>query len=352
MKRSAFSRYALGSCVAAAMLAGCGGSQPPIGAPGAVPQNTVTLAGPFRSGLLIRKASLAFPALTQGAQRYKVTEPLLYVANFGDTDVGGYVTVYDAAVNDPKPLATITNEVTVPAGDCIDGDGTLYVVNDGFNSTGWVSEYPLGRTTTTKIITDGINGPAFCAIDSRGNLWVTNINLNNVTEYLKGSSKPHTTITNGLTYADGIAIDRLGYIYVGNLGFEDGVYNVQVYPPGKKSPSRTITDGITWPVGITVDASGTLYVANLASCNIEEYRSGQGKPFREITGTNFGPVNATVNKRGRLFVADLPGAACTKDSASSAILEFRPNSIKPLAREITSNLEVPEGLAYYPPLLP
>jgi hypothetical protein len=32
MKLSDFNRYALGSCVAAALLAGCGGSQPPVGA--------------------------------------------------------------------------------------------------------------------------------------------------------------------------------------------------------------------------------------------------------------------------------------------------------------------------------
>ena len=31
-------RYVLTSCMAAAMLAGCGGSQPPICAPGATPQ--------------------------------------------------------------------------------------------------------------------------------------------------------------------------------------------------------------------------------------------------------------------------------------------------------------------------
>jgi phospholipase C len=39
MKRSDFSRYALSSCAAAAMLAGCGAQQPPIGAPGAMPQS-------------------------------------------------------------------------------------------------------------------------------------------------------------------------------------------------------------------------------------------------------------------------------------------------------------------------
>ncbi|MGC1333809.1 MAG: hypothetical protein WA812_00340 [Candidatus Cybelea sp.] len=39
-----FGRYAL-SGVAVAMLAGCGGSQPPIGAPGATPQTSALAAG-------------------------------------------------------------------------------------------------------------------------------------------------------------------------------------------------------------------------------------------------------------------------------------------------------------------
>jgi hypothetical protein len=39
MKGLNLGRYALTSCVAAAMLAGCGGSQPPIAAPGAIPQS-------------------------------------------------------------------------------------------------------------------------------------------------------------------------------------------------------------------------------------------------------------------------------------------------------------------------
>ena len=38
MKNLDFGRCALCICAAAAMLAACGGSQPPIGAPGAVPQ--------------------------------------------------------------------------------------------------------------------------------------------------------------------------------------------------------------------------------------------------------------------------------------------------------------------------
>jgi hypothetical protein len=40
MKRSPLFRYALSCCAIAAMLAGCGGSQSPIGAPGAMPQSS------------------------------------------------------------------------------------------------------------------------------------------------------------------------------------------------------------------------------------------------------------------------------------------------------------------------
>jgi hypothetical protein len=40
MKSLDFSRCALSICAAAAMLAGCGGSQPPIGAPGAMAQTS------------------------------------------------------------------------------------------------------------------------------------------------------------------------------------------------------------------------------------------------------------------------------------------------------------------------
>ncbi|MGB6739988.1 MAG: hypothetical protein WBE59_06000, partial [Candidatus Cybelea sp.] len=43
MKNLEFGRDALGAFAAAAMLAGCGGAQPPIGAPGAMAQGPGTV---------------------------------------------------------------------------------------------------------------------------------------------------------------------------------------------------------------------------------------------------------------------------------------------------------------------
>lgn len=41
MRRWNLRHYAISGCVTAALLAGCGGSQPPIGAPGAMLQTSV-----------------------------------------------------------------------------------------------------------------------------------------------------------------------------------------------------------------------------------------------------------------------------------------------------------------------
>src|SRR5580658_5445144 len=250
MKSLNFSRSALNYCMAAALLTGCGGSQPPIGAPGAMPQSSSSAVSYAHSG------------------------PLLYVSNMGDAHD---VTVYRAGAKDPSPIETISKDLEQPVGICLDGQETLYVVD----VNGWVAEYPAGKTKPSKKITKGLNAPAFCAIDSKGNLWVTNVYGPNVTEYLNGSTKPHTVITKGIVSPDGIAIDHSGNIYVSNHPTPSSG-NVLVYSPGSKSPSRTITDGVTTPIGLTVDAKGTLYVTNSEANNVEEYRSGQSLPYQTI----------------------------------------------------------------------
>ena len=330
MNNSNFNR-ALDLCVAAALLAGCGALQAPLVAPGSTPPQA----------RMRNSTATAIPELRPALESrgYKATAPLLYATNVGNTNV----TVYRASAKDPGPLATITDGLTNPFGACIDGQGTLYITNEPASS-GWVSEYPLGKTTPSTIITDGISEPAYCAIDADGNLWVANFSGPNVTEYLKGSKKPHAVITKGVLYPLGIAIDRSGNLYVGNFTppSESSVENVVVYAPGSKSPSRTITNGITSPRGLAVDSEGTLYVVNILQNNVEEYRSGQGDPFQTIEAMDH-PTDVTVDKKAVLYVSN---------AGKNTIVEFAPGSLKPLKRQISKGLFGTEGIAYYPALLP
>lgn len=59
MRHWTLSHYAISSCVTAALLAGCGGSQPPIGTPGAMPRT-----------LPIRATSLYNESYRFGPQKY------------------------------------------------------------------------------------------------------------------------------------------------------------------------------------------------------------------------------------------------------------------------------------------
>jgi sugar lactone lactonase YvrE len=327
MNDSSFNR-ALEICAAVALLVGCGGSQPPIPTP---------VQAQMRSGWA---ASVKQVKSATRSPRYKATAPLLYATNeFNSTNWDG-ITVYRAAANDPAPLAKISDDLESPFGDCIDGQGTLYVTNEPA-SGGWVSEYPLGKTMPSRIITDGVSFPGYCAIGADGSLWVANIGTN-VTEYLKGSKKPHAVITKGLVYPIGVAIDRSGNLYVGN-GFGASEQNVEVYAPGSKSPSRTITNGVTSPEGLAIDSKGTLYVVNIFQNNVEEYRSGQNDPFQTITEAMDHPTGVTVDKKGVLYVSN---------GGNSTVVEFAPGSLKPLKRQISKGLYEPDGIAYYPALLP
>jgi sugar lactone lactonase YvrE len=333
MTFSGFGRYAITSCAAVAMLAGCGGSQLSVGSADTGPAR-------LQERSALTASTKAAPTSDSKSGGYKVTLPLLYV-----TDIGANyndIRIYRAEAKDPTPVATISDGVDTPFGACADAQGTLYVTNEPASGPGWVSEYVVGKTAPSKTITDGTDEPAFCAIDAKGNLWVANIYGPNVSEYLYGSTKPHTVITSGLVYPIGIAIDRSGNLYVGN-GFGASQQNVEVYAAGSKTPSRTITNGVTSPCGITVDSSGTLYVANQFQNNVEEYRSGQNDPFQAITKAVSGPTGVTVNKKGVLYVANL---------GNHSVAEFAPGSLTPLKRQITKGLWDPVGIAYYPALLP
>lgn len=350
MNHSDFVRSALVLFVVAAMLGGCGGAEPPLVGPGAVSQSDRRLIGAFpgpfqESGFEPVPLSPRTSPLRKNARasRYDTSAPLLYVTNY--TADYNDVKVYHAKAKDPSPIAVITNGINTPSGDCIDGDGTLYVTNQPGSGLGWISEYFAGKTEASKFVTSGINTPAYCAIDRDGNLWITNIGARNVTEYEKGATKPHTVITSGIVYPTGIAFDHSGNMYVANRfgNVSEGPGNVVIYSPRSKSPRKTITDDVVSPEGIAVDAAGTLYVTNWTVSNVEKYQSGASQPYQTITQAMNEPVDVAVNKEGWLYVTNV---------GNNVVVEFQPGSIMPSRREINKGLYTPQCAAYFPTLLP
>ncbi|MGA7201587.1 MAG: hypothetical protein WBX26_07145 [Candidatus Cybelea sp.] len=157
MKNSDFGRRALGICAAAAMLAGCGGPQPPIGAPGTASQTSTLAMRADRDTSWLRRGT------SSGSD-------LLYVANHKG---GVYVLTY--------PQGQLIGELSLPyepmsGGICSDSDGNIFVPDEYE-----ILEYAHGGTQPIATLSDdgGYGYPNGCAVDpSTGNLAVTNdINL-------------------------------------------------------------------------------------------------------------------------------------------------------------------------------
>jgi hypothetical protein len=105
-------------------------------------------------------------------------------------------------------------------------------------------------------ITDGIDQPEGLAVDTKGNLYVANLDSNTVTVYGPGKTKPSLTMNVPDPPLD-VAVGSNGYVYVG-----DEAGGVDVYPPGATSSSRRLTNSsLAVVAGVAVSSSNDVYAA-------------------------------------------------------------------------------------------
>jgi hypothetical protein len=154
MKSLGLRRYALAIGVAAAMLTGCGESQPPIGAPGVMPQSRAiaTHAAYGKSWMLPEAKS----------------KDLLYVSG---TNGDRYVFTYPKG----KLVGTLAGFFG-GSGECVDSSGDVFLpsLSSDSSTSSIIYEYAHGGTTPIAMLNDtGIAGG--CSIDpASGDLAVAN----------------------------------------------------------------------------------------------------------------------------------------------------------------------------------
>lgn len=190
MKSPRLSRYTLSISVAAALLAGCGGSQSPIGAPGAIPQSHSF------SVHFDHKGSWMAP----GAPK----DDLLYITNH-DT-----VTVYSYPKG--RHVGTLKGFYN-PEAECVDKAGDVFISD---NDT--VTEYPHASTKPTRTLTFSGYFAGGCSSDpTTGNLavgWIEGF-YGYVAVYKNATGSPT------LYQSPNMALAYCGYDVAGNL-FVDG----------------------------------------------------------------------------------------------------------------------------------
>ncbi len=204
--------------------------------------------------------------------------PVLFVA-----DVDSNVLLYPANIKekDPPLSGEITQGVTRSVGVATDGEGTLYVVNNGASRPS-LAEYKRGDTSPFRTITSGLNRPGFDIVDRQGTLYVADVGSNGgiVQVFDRGAVSPSKTIdipSHGRSGVGGLAIDPNGNLLVNTLDVESGVATDYLVPHGSSSPQNLNLQDLPNGSALGVDAAGNTYAGGHAG-EISVYASGSKSP--------------------------------------------------------------------------
>jgi hypothetical protein len=290
MSISGFSRYVPSCCMAVAMLAGCGGLQPPIGAPGAMPVPNGSGETPAGKGrLFVDVVTASTVEIFSNGGPASSPQGLLQALGW-------------------NKIGAITNGISYPSGNWVDKDGNLYVTNVYSGSAAGITEYD--RSGSLKFTySSGMVYPSAVATDANGNVfeadWFTG-----VTEYRQGSN---TVVANCPQLGGGqrgIAVDAQGDVFASYSGGASGGA-IEEYTGGLVGcPGTTLNISLGAPGGMAIDKNADLVVCDETNATVDVI----DPPYSEVSGHLGGrgpvlgyslPVAVAINKENtRAYVTD------------------------------------------------
>ncbi len=225
-------------------------------------------------------------------------------------------------VSQSPTVSTFASGLDEPIGVAVDSAGNVYVTNI---LSGTVSKVtPAGHVSTFE---SGFDVPWGLAVDSAGNLYVANISDGTVSELSRKGGKP-STYASGFDEPEGLAIDSAGNLYVANVG--DGT--VSEVPAGGGKPF-TFASGFNEPQGLAFDSAGNLYVSNFGTGTVSRVRPGGGAATTFATGFH-SPAGLAFDSAGNLYVAD---------GENNTVDEVTPKGVVSI---FAAGFDDPSGLAF------
>jgi hypothetical protein len=340
MRSISLNRYAVSAFVAAALLAGCGGSQAQLGGAGATPGLTpvtnvhvkqdfsakyVYVANAISGGPNYASAIDIYPAALSGnispntvisgslTQLTRVggiivdTTGEIYVANIDTEEIVGFAPGSSGNVAPNVVIAGSNTALAWPVGLALDASGNLYVANCGsscqsdlsqpsvleFSSGSNGNVSPIRNISGSQTQLAHANAPA---LDSSGNIYVSNYVENTIVVFAfnaNGNVSPIRVIAGSNSLLDGpegIAVDSHG-LWAGSAS-EDFLERFKPNANGNVPPAAVISGkrtGIGDLDGIAVDSRGNVWASSPGNRGILEFATGahgDAKPLREIHGSN------------------------------------------------------------------
>ncbi|WP_330256152.1 serine/threonine-protein kinase PknD [Nocardia sp. NBC_00565] len=205
----------------------------------------------------------------------------------------------------PAPIASAYSSqiplpftgVSLPTDVAVDTAGNVYVTDMGNDR---VVKLAAGASTSTPLPFTGLNNPQGVAVDTAGNVYVTDTSNDRVVKLAAGASTPTPLPFTGLKDPQGVAVDTAGDVYVGDRG-NDRVLRLAA---GASAPTTLPFTGLQDPQGVAVDAAGNVYVTELSTERVLRLAAGASAPTTlPVIGLK-DPQGMAVDTAGDLYIVD------------------------------------------------
>jgi sugar lactone lactonase YvrE len=272
---------------------------------------------------------------------------------------------------------------------------SFYKTSVGFQS-GEIASVVLGQPNFTSDILSGaqsgLNGPEGIAIDSKGDIWISDSTNNRVVEFTPPFSNGESASLvlgqdnfssiycsslsmSSLCDPQGIAFDKAGNLYVAD---DSNNRILEFKPPFSDGEAASLSIGTTQndttqsslnaPLGIALDSSGNLWVADEGNQRVVEFKAplatnesaglvlGQPNFVSNSSGTNQSAFNVpndlTFDHSGNLWVSDssnhriLQFTTPFSNGENASLVIGQPNFTSDVTTESQSVFSSPAGLAF------
>ena len=217
-----------------------------------------------------------------------------------------------------RGLSTLGNKLISPQGVAVDAAGNLYVTDVGLQEVFKIT--PGGVQTT---VGSGLEVPEDVAVDGAGNVYITDSQADAVFKVTPGGLQ--TTVGSGFSYPVGLTLDGAGDVFVSDP-FVPTVF--EITPAGKQT---MVGSGYNTPAGVAVDAAGNVYVADTFDATVFKITPGGNQTM--MGSGMISPAAVAVDAAGDIYITD---------SAADAVYEVTPSGIQSM---VSTGLDVPNGVA-------
>jgi sugar lactone lactonase YvrE len=204
----------------------------------------------------------------------------------------------------PGTQTTLASGFDQPNGTAVDGNGNVFVADEGNNAVKEI--LAAGGYTTVNTLGRGFANPIGVAVDGGGNVFVADANHHAVKEILAAGG--YTTINTLFTGTNLIEPIFLVVDGIGNIFFSEGNTHVvmEILAAGGYTTVNTIYNvPPSSPSGLALDGSGNLYISDLNNTVVTELLSTGGYTTAIALGGDIqSGYGIAVDASGAVYVAE------------------------------------------------